>query len=276
VGGALAAATAGKLRLNLTVFAVEKNPNAVVTLRALVRNEQWHNVTVVSDDMRRWKPPTDDTYADIMVSELLGSFGDNELSPECLDGAQRFLRPDTGISIPVSYTSYLAPLAGAKLWNEAKNNKALETPLKALETAYVVKLHNCETKAAAQQCFNFEHPNPSVPNHVDNSRFSTLTFTLEQGATLHGLAGYFESRLYGDVFISILPGSPNFSDGMFSWFPLYFPLRTPLFAAAGESLEVSVWRVVGPTKVWYEWSVSTPHHASPVHNPNGRSYWIGL
>jgi len=26
------------------------------------------------------------------VSELLGSFGDNELSPECLDGAQRFLK----------------------------------------------------------------------------------------------------------------------------------------------------------------------------------------
>lgn len=32
-------------------------------------------------------------------SELLGSFGDNELSPECLDGAQRFLK-EGGISIP--------------------------------------------------------------------------------------------------------------------------------------------------------------------------------
>ena len=30
--------------------------------------------------------------ADIVVSELLGSFGDNELSPECLDGAMRFLK----------------------------------------------------------------------------------------------------------------------------------------------------------------------------------------
>jgi hypothetical protein len=29
---------------------------------------------------------------DILVSELLGSFGDNELSPECLDGAMRFLK----------------------------------------------------------------------------------------------------------------------------------------------------------------------------------------
>jgi len=31
-------------------------------------------------------------HADILVSELLGSFGDNELSPECLDGAMRFLK----------------------------------------------------------------------------------------------------------------------------------------------------------------------------------------
>ena len=28
----------------------------------------------------------------MLVSELLGSFGDNELSPECLDGAQRYLK----------------------------------------------------------------------------------------------------------------------------------------------------------------------------------------
>lgn len=39
--------------------------------------------------MREWKAPE---LADILVSELLGSFGDNELSPECLDGAQAFLK----------------------------------------------------------------------------------------------------------------------------------------------------------------------------------------
>ena len=30
------------------------------------------------------------------MSELLGSFGDNELSPECLDGAQKFLKRTYG------------------------------------------------------------------------------------------------------------------------------------------------------------------------------------
>ena len=40
-------------------------------------------------DMRALEVPE---QVDILVSELLGSFGDNELSPECLDGASRFLK----------------------------------------------------------------------------------------------------------------------------------------------------------------------------------------
>jgi len=266
--------TKNTLTINLTVFAVEKNPNAVVTLRALVVAERWTNVTVVSEDMRKWKPPNNEK-ADIMVSELLGSFGDNELSPECLDGAQYFLK-DGGVSIPQDYTSYIAPLAAAKLWNDAKHSKTLETELKALETPYVVKIHNGLPLAAPELMFTFEHPNVDFPDHIDNSRYKTLRFTFERGGTIHGLVGYFESKLYGDVYISILPDSPNFSHGMFSWFPLYFPLRHPIYAEAGEVIDVHMWRATSASKVWYEWSLNTPHHSSTIHNPNGRSYWIGL
>ena len=66
--------------------------------------------------MRRWEAPE---KADILVSELLGSFGDNELSPECLDGAQRFLRAD-GVSIPTAYTSFLQPVTSTKLWTDVR------------------------------------------------------------------------------------------------------------------------------------------------------------
>lgn len=52
--------------------------------------------------------------ADILVSELLGSWGDNELSPECLDGAQRFLK-EGGVSIPQEYTSFVAPMSSHKV-----------------------------------------------------------------------------------------------------------------------------------------------------------------
>jgi hypothetical protein len=43
-------------------------------------------------DMRTLELPE---KVDIIITELLGSFGDNELSPECLDGAARFLKRES-------------------------------------------------------------------------------------------------------------------------------------------------------------------------------------
>jgi type II protein arginine methyltransferase len=54
------------------------------------QEKEWGtNVKLLFGDMRFIDVPE---KADILVSELLGSFGDNELSPECLDGATRFLK----------------------------------------------------------------------------------------------------------------------------------------------------------------------------------------
>jgi len=51
---------------------------------------EWNEkVGILFGDMRSLVLPEP---ADIIVSELLGSFGDNELCPECLDGAMRFLK----------------------------------------------------------------------------------------------------------------------------------------------------------------------------------------
>lgn len=97
------------------VYAVEKNVHAIVTLRNRRITERWDNVTVVHADMRQYAPTE---LSDLLVSELLGSWGDNELSPECLDGAQRCLR-EGGVSIPSSYTSFLAPVCSSKLWRGA-------------------------------------------------------------------------------------------------------------------------------------------------------------
>lgn len=61
----------------------------IYRLQALQRDIWKDKVKVVSCDMRDWNPPE---KADIIVSELLGSFGDNELSPECLDNVMKFLQ----------------------------------------------------------------------------------------------------------------------------------------------------------------------------------------
>lgn len=259
---ALEAALETKRKVKL--YAVEKNPNAINTLLNLKRSVWGDSVEVIFEDMREWKAPE---KADILVSELLGSFGDNELSPECLDGAQTFLKDD-GISIPYRYRSFIAPVQSYRIYNEVKTCKEYEHPY---EAPYVVLLNNHCRIDEEKLLFEFHHPNRKVP--IDNNRYQSVDFTAKYDATIHGIGGYFDSHLFKDVDISITPSTH--SKGMFSWFPMFFPLKDPMNVRKGDKITIHFWRWVTARKVHYEWSISLPQ-ASVIHNPNGRTYWIGL
>lgn len=94
----------------------------------------------------------------MQVSELLGSFGDNELSPECLDGTASWLKPDC-VSIPQSYTSYLAPMASHKLYTDIHQRKQPDL----FHTPMVCKFKRHALLAAPQPVFTFSHPNRCAP-----------------------------------------------------------------------------------------------------------------
>jgi protein arginine N-methyltransferase 5 len=68
---------------------VRKTKILIIRLQEKKALEWRDQVEIIFGDMRQLDVPA---HADILVSELLGSFGDNELSPECLDGAMRFLK----------------------------------------------------------------------------------------------------------------------------------------------------------------------------------------
>lgn len=146
------------------VLVVEKNPNAIVTLRNRRGNayavQEWRDqdVSIYHTDMRAWAPPCS---IDLVISELLGSFGDNEGSPECLDCLSRILRPG-GISIPCNSISYLAPVSSHKCWTLAV------TVEKKPECPYVVMMHNAAVLAEPQAAFSFYHPTASI----DHRRYS--------------------------------------------------------------------------------------------------------
>jgi protein arginine N-methyltransferase 5 len=267
VSAALEAAEMVELHDKVHVYAVEKNKNAIHILEALSR-EQWGNrVTVVHSDMRDLVV---ETKADVIVSELLGSFGDNELSPECLDGVQHYLQP-WGISIPREYTSYIAPISSPQLWRKVRacGKKAFDIP-------YVVRLNNFFQLCDAQKVFTFSHPRDLKAQ--DNSRYGSFSFESCLDATVHGFAGFFDCILYGDVTLSTEPRchTPN----MFSWFPIFFPLSSPLHVSnpRTDALSLEMWRIVNvkSKKVWYEWVVSTAHAQSPIHNSGGCGAAIGL
>lgn len=278
------------------ILAIEKNPNAVISLISL-KAELWSDkgktkkevriklvlnhllpfipltdVTIIPTDMRDFNPPE---KADILVSELLGSFGDNELSPECLDGAQKHLKED-GVSIPCQSTSYISPVMSQKLLNVIRELRSRYHRQKITnydvqsESPYVVYLKNAYHIADTKPVFTFEHPNRD--KIIDNSRYIKLKFEIEQDCVLNGFAGYFDTVLYKDIVLSIHP--ETHSTGLSSWFSMFFPIAEPQQLRAGDVLEVNFWRCVATNKVWYEWNTTAPNithihnfkgHASPIY-----------
>ncbi|KAF4954627.1 hypothetical protein FSARC_12067 [Fusarium sarcochroum] len=287
----------------IDMWAVEKNPNAYVYL--LRQNDLvWGGqVKVVKTDMRAWKGPvvSEDENGpvygkvDILISELLGSFGDNELSPECLDGIQHVMSTPHGISIPSSYTAHMSPISTPKIHADILSRVSGDP--NAFETPWVVRLFALDfvaekvpNKPRFQEAWEFSHPIPestlaaleakrsggvvgggggsmagAAGANDHNSRYTHLTFVCRTRGVTHGLAGYFESTLYesqipenkGDkIEISTHPERiDRKSKDMISWFPIFFPLKKPLFFPADTELEVSMWRQTDDTRVWYEWLV---------------------
>ncbi|KAI9666801.1 MAG: methyltransferase protein [Alyxoria varia] len=345
---------------DVEVWALEKNPAAFVHIQKRNFTDWGGRVQLVHGDMRNWKgpsyfatgastsntnessaPSTVATYhssearvplsIDILVSELLGSLGDNELSPECLDGVQYLLNPVDGISIPCEYTAHITPVAVPRLHSDllAKLSFQPDASKDPFQIPYVVWPHtanyiSCNDKIgkdergldvptpSVEQLWKFRHPN--VADKIDmeddshNARFAQASFSCRHRGLCHGLVGYFESILYdpelspphkprqarNDVTVDDsnkhphpLNGNPIASAGhhtdflvsdpskgrfglsthavrkqavspkMMSWFPILFPLRTPIYVPDDSELCASMWRRTDGRKVWYEWLVES-------------------
>ena len=256
------------------MWAVEKNPNAYVYLLRQNQTVWGGKVNVIKTDMRAWKGPVVSESAetgpvhgkvDILISELLGSFGDNELSPECLDGIQHVVAKPHGISIPSSYTAHFSPISTPKLYADILARSATEDT--AFDTPWVVRLYALDFVCQRvpghprfQQAWEFSHPIPestlaavqarrsggvvgggggsmagAAGANDHNSRYCHVTFVCRARGVIHGLAGYFESTLYESrldehkgekVEISTHPERIDAkSKDMISWFPIFFPLK---------------------------------------------------
>jgi len=254
--------------VKVEAWAIEKNQNAYVHLQR--RNQidpLWNKeVTVVKTDMRAWKGPLiagETRKVDILVSELLGSFADNELSPECLDGVQHVLDSQHGINIPQSYSAHMTPISTPRLHADLLGRSG--TDKWEIPVVVMFQQHDyLSTQAESadlrtpdvRDAWSFSHPISS--NILDqaearrggsaefggaggavggdgsnehNYRYCKVSFPCQQRGTCHGLAGYFESVLYAShggekVELSTNPVTmEDKSRDMISWFPIFFPLK---------------------------------------------------
>ena len=326
--------------VRVAVLALEKNLSAVSDIIQSVACYEGQPVFVCPMDMRSMSldvlPSSTLEYfgegVDCIVSELLGSFGDNELSPECLDGVLPLLKPG-GVSIPASSTSYIAPVSSYVLWNAVRtfgaNTRADEfaTSASSFHQPYVVSMNMARLVSDPVAMFSFVHVRQDNCRSMNNgksgdkegnkggqgmtknvgvassyaseqkhgattsplhehvtangsgssnlhNRFHVVTFGIPHGAVIHGLVGYFHAHLYGEHTLSIVP--QLHTDGLFSWFPLLFPLAQGVQARKGDLVSVSMRRRVEGDHVWYEWCLSCPGMTTGIHNGGGKYWKIGL
>lgn len=256
----------------IDVWAIEKNPSAFVHLQRRNVAEWSSQVHLVQSDMRSWRGPSylssqctaganayqdgsqpsvpatfdsTDTHhsIDIVVSELLGSFADNELSPECLDGVSHLLVPGHSISVPSSYSAHMTPIAAPRLWADIKARPQTPSGADAISIPYVSWLHAIDYLSTAastppnnnvpsikptpilsnnlasptpqsepiiKEAWQFSHPLPLThihPSNTHNERFVHLTFPTPNRGVCHGLAGYFECVLYAPTTATNAPSS---------------------------------------------------------------------
>ncbi|KAF7456455.1 Protein arginine N-methyltransferase 5 [Cryptosporidium felis] len=254
---------------SFNIVSIEKNINAVITLKARIANEFKHyskNISVVHSDIRNLS--LKDEF-DLIISELLGSFSDNELSPECLAHAQNFLKPK-GVMIPQNYCSFVEPISCKKIWNTAVmhlRGTSLETPFVCrLKSKYDISIEG------PKKVFSFHHPINSFEDDQDMI-FASIDFTSKTNSTLHGFLGHFECILYKDIGFSTNP--KRASDGLTSWFDFFIPIDNPISISKSDIITFNIWRKSSKDKIWYEWLVTSPL-TSHLHNSNGRIYSIYL
>lgn len=228
----------------------------------------------------------------LVVSELMGSFGCNELMPECIDSiAIPEVCSADCIFIPCSIESYIAPVTAPLLWKIA-SEKRIDYPMEQIYIPLVpfLKSHEHVLTWSFQSRFKARTNIPEgamldlrLSNYY-NSRQFTSSFSFQAPTTIDGLAGYFIATLYPGfkpIAVSNFDPPPN-ERGCISWLPAYFPFTKSIYVDKGYTLEVSMTRNCNGNMVWYEWSAIAELQrlgedpvsiaATKLHNTNGRSF----
>lgn len=216
------------------IVAVERNTKCRDILESKIQNKT--NVELRFQDVR---DIPDANSFDLVVSELLGSFGCNEACPEIL----QIFSSSTAVMIPQECRSWLQPIY---------------TPLPIVgERPYLVQLSTYREESEAQQVFEDVYPGQNSLN-----RAKTLSFQAPHSC--NALLGYFEATLYGPYRIGILPSVAK-DEYCSSWFPMLFPIpRT-----AG-SFDVEFERVSTDSAMYYEWGNKWRR------NKEGKEYQVRL
>ena len=148
---------------------------------------------------------------DLFVSELFGSFGDNECVSEILSTCKKMFGKINCTSIPCAYTTYLTAVYSPSLESYFEKSDCYNLHILGLpsDAVFLTKL----TKAYEQSCTEGRY---SIDVIVELEQLHTY-----DNFSLTGFAGYFRADLGHDI---IIDTTPSESRNTFFWETAFFPL----------------------------------------------------
>lgn len=223
------------------IVAIERNSKCIPKLKD-DNNKLWNRKVNVIEGDARSVASTPGKF-DLIISELIGSFGCNEACPEIL---APFTEPGT-IMIPQTIKCFIRPIYCGIL------DKDYSRP-------YLLKSDRSFEVGKTVQVFDF-----SFPGYNELGRYHETEFHFEYPDTANALEGVFKAELYGHISISNAKLDST-SYVCTSWYPMIFPI-TPVKC----NLKVSMNRVSQDEKLWYEWVAN-----DLVKNKYGKEYFVSL
>jgi len=159
--------------------------------------------------------------ADLVICEMLSSIMLIEQQVAASKHAVDYIMKQEGNLIPQDATIYIVPVE-SQIMVDRFSFDGLRFP----RVVQTVSPEASRDLSDAMALIELDFTDSAVIEQVDE----TLKFQIVSDGTIHGLAGFFESRLYADIIL-------NMEDG---WKQLFLPLDTPLKVQAGDEFSVRV------------------------------------
>ncbi|QPG72986.1 hypothetical protein FOA43_000290 [Brettanomyces nanus] len=251
---------------HIRIVGIEKNTNVMLYLKGRNKDHWNGKVQLYNCDARFWEPSSSqETGFNLIISELLGSFGCNELAPESLDYIAQFCDHQDSVFIPSEFSTFVAPVISPalyskviKLYDSAKFDRPFlplwdEFDMLSSKYARVWTFRHPSRNLGGQKTYNgtrgsFENKH--------NRRQAHVILKCHRKGTIHGLIGYFSAVLYKDVVLSTCPtGNGPTPRNLVSWLPFYLPIEQPIHLTDEQELSIFIKRECQDGRVWYEWSM---------------------
>jgi type I protein arginine methyltransferase len=174
--------------------------------------------------------------ADVLISETLGSFAIDENTLEFTnDARQRFLKKDA-ILIPQSIDLFIAPIDDIDTYNKIdfwRNIPDIDfSPAFDLFSKKII-VESVKAKGLLAPETHIGHID--LTQGIDKVFNAHLYVPITKSGNLHGVAGWFHTRLCEGIEIKTSPNDPETH-----WKQAFFPFHNPIEVIAGDVLDWNI------------------------------------